>query len=68
MEAVDTTAAGDAFTGALAVALAEDRPLLDAARWSTVAAAISVTRHGAHPSLPTRTEIDAWQSPTGPRT
>jgi ribokinase len=59
VEAVDATAAGDAFNGALAVALSERRPLADAARWANVAAAVSVTRRGAQPSLPTRAEIDA---------
>lgn len=56
--AIDATAAGDAFNGALAVALAEGRPLVEAARWASRAAAISVTRRGAQPSLPTRNEID----------
>jgi len=55
---VDATAAGDAFNGALAVALAEGRPLLDAARWANVAASISVTQRGAQPSLAHRQEID----------
>lgn len=57
--AVDATAAGDAFNGALAVAIAEDRPLVDAARWATVAAGLSVTRRGAQPSLPSRAEVTA---------
>lgn len=56
---IDTTAAGDCFTGALAVALAEGKPLADAARFATRAAALSVTRAGAQPSLPTRAETDA---------
>ena len=56
---VDSTGAGDAFCGTLAVALAEGRPLADAARWATIAASICVTRQGAQPSLPTRDEIDA---------
>lgn len=56
--AVDATAAGDAFNGALAVALAEGQPLIEAARWANRAAAISVTRRGAQPSLPRREEID----------
>jgi ribokinase len=59
VEAVDTTAAGDAFNGALAVALAEGRSLTDAARWANRAAAIAVTRRGAQPSLPTRDEVEA---------
>lgn len=58
--AVDATAAGDAFNGALAVALAEGQPLAEAARWANTAAAISVTRRGAQPSLPTRRELDEF--------
>ena len=57
-KAVDTTAAGDVFNGALAVALAEGRPLPDAVRFGQAAASISVTRLGAQPSAPTRAEID----------
>ena len=59
VQAVDTTAAGDAFNGALAVRLAEGASLVEAARWANVAASISVTRSGAQPSLPRRDEIDA---------
>jgi ribokinase len=58
VKAIDTTAAGDVFNGALAVALAEGRSLLEAARFATAAAAISVTRLGAQTSAPTRREID----------
>lgn len=57
---VDTTAAGDAFCGALAVALAEGRPLDAAARWACAAAALSTTRAGAQPSLAGRAEVDAF--------
>jgi ribokinase len=59
VEAVDATAAGDAFTGALAVALAEGQPLRQAAHWANTAAGLAVTRKGAQPSLPRRAEIDA---------
>jgi len=55
---VDTTGAGDVFNGTLAVALAEGKSLLDAARFASAAAAISVTRLGAQTSAPTRGEID----------
>jgi len=55
---VDTTGAGDVFNGALAVALAEGKPLLEAARFANAAAALSVTRLGAQTSVPTRGEID----------
>jgi len=58
--AVDTTAAGDVFNGALAVALIEGLALPDAARFANAAAAISVTRPGARASAPHRAEIDAW--------
>ena len=55
--AVDATAAGDVFNGTLATALSEGRSFLEAARWASTAAAISVTRRGAQPSIPTRFEI-----------
>ncbi|HEV7224186.1 MAG TPA: ribokinase [Pirellulales bacterium] len=60
VSSIDATGAGDAFNGALAVALAEGRSLADAARWANAAAAIAVTRLGAQPSLPTRQEIDQF--------
>ncbi|MBN2408227.1 MAG: ribokinase [Candidatus Aminicenantes bacterium] len=55
---VDTTAAGDAFNGALAVALAEGRSLFDAAQFGNAAAAIATTKLGAQPSLPFRKDIE----------
>jgi ribokinase len=58
VQPVDTTAAGDVFNGALAVALAEKRPLEDALRFASAAAALSVMKPGAQPSAPTRTEIE----------
>ncbi|MFJ2646901.1 ribokinase [Streptomyces sp. NPDC087420] len=57
--AVDTTAAGDTFVGALAVALVEGRPLPEALRWASAAAALCVQRPGASTSMPYRTEIEA---------
>jgi ribokinase len=57
--AVDTTAAGDAFNGAFAVALSEGRSPVEAAEFAAAAAALSVSRRGAQPSMPTRGEIDA---------
>jgi ribokinase len=57
VKAVDTTAAGDVFNGALAVALAEGRNLREAAQFANAAAALSVTRMGAQPSAPRRREI-----------
>ena len=50
VEPVDTTAAGDTFNGALAVALAEGMPMIDAVQFANAAGAISVTRMGAQPS------------------
>lgn len=57
---VDTVAAGDAFVGALAVALSEARPLREAAEWGNAAGALAVMRPGAQPSLPRRSEIDEF--------
>jgi ribokinase len=59
VEAVDTTAAGDVFNGALAVACSEGASLLDACRFATRAAAVSVTRLGAQRSMPGRSEVIA---------
>jgi ribokinase len=60
VEAVDTTAAGDVFNGALGVALAEARPLGEGLRFANAAAALSVTKLGAQPSAPTRAEIESF--------
>jgi ribokinase len=58
VQAVDTTAAGDAYLGALAAALAERRALADSLGFAAAAAAIAVTRLGAQPSLATRADVD----------
>ncbi|MEJ3749352.1 ribokinase [Actinomycetes bacterium KLBMP 9797] len=63
VETVDSTAAGDAFTGALAVAWGEGRDLVDAVRWACAAGAVCARRLGASTSLPTRAEIDALYTP-----
>lgn len=55
---VDTTGAGDAFNGALAVALAEHRPLAAALAFANTAAALACTKRGAQPSMPTRAEVE----------
>lgn len=60
VEALDTTAAGDCFVGALAVGLAEGKTLAEAAGFACAAAAISVTRMGAQPSMPTRAETERF--------
>ncbi len=56
---VETTGAGDAFNGGLAVALAEEMPIDKALRFACATASISVTRQGTAPSMPDRHEIDA---------
>jgi len=58
VRAIDTTAAGDVFNGALAVALAETKPLQEAVRFASAAAALSTTKIGAQPSIPFRKEIE----------
>lgn len=60
VQPVDTTAAGDIFNGAFAVALAEGRTTRDAAVFACKAAAISVTRQGAQASAPYRKEVDDY--------
>jgi ribokinase len=60
VEAVDTTAAGDAFNGAFAVALMNGQNPVDSAEWASAVAAIAVTRHGAQASMPTAGEVDRF--------
>jgi ribokinase len=57
---VDTTGAGDAFSGTLAVAVAEGLPLEQAVRRANAAGALTVTRLGSMPAMPTRREVDAF--------
>jgi ribokinase len=57
---VDTTAAGDAFSAALAVSLAEGKDLEEAVRVANAAGALATTREGAQPSMPTRAELEAF--------
>ena len=57
---VDTLGAGDTFTGALTVRLCEGFELRAAAEYAVAASAISVTRLGAQPSIPTRREVDTF--------
>lgn len=64
VRAVDATAAGDAFTGSLAVGMARGQSLRAAAVFAGRVAALSTTRLGAQPSMPTRQEVDAFHLPT----
>ena len=57
VEAVDTTAAGDTFCGALSVALSEVLSIVEAVKLANKASAITVTREGAQNSIPYRNEI-----------
>lgn len=59
VQPVDTTAAGDTFVGGFAAALADGKSESDAIRFGQVAAALSVTRSGAQPSIPTFAEVQA---------
>jgi ribokinase len=65
MSVIDTTGAGDAFNGGLAVALAEGRSAADAVHFASAVAAISVQRPGTAPSMPARAEIDAFLASHG---
>jgi len=57
VEVTDTTGAGDAFTGALAAELARGSAIADAARFATIAAALSVTAAGARGGMPGRAAV-----------
>lgn len=57
-DVLETTGAGDAFNGGFAAGLAQDMPPIEAIRFATATAAISVTRAGTAPSMPARTEIE----------
>jgi len=58
MDAVDSTAAGDAFTGSLAVGVAQNKAISDAALFANYVAALSVTKMGAQSSMPTLDEVE----------
>jgi ribokinase len=60
VRAIDTTAAGDAFNGAFAVALLNGQDPLRSASWASAVAAISVTRSGAQPSMPSMLEVNRF--------
>jgi ribokinase len=71
VDAVDTTAAGDAFNGAFATGLLMKMEPIDSARFAAAAAAISVTRSGAQPSMPTMEDLQTLREqsadPDGPQ-
>ncbi|MGE8189552.1 ribokinase [Pseudomonas sp. NPDC086278] len=62
VKAVDTTAAGDTFVGGFAAALASGKSEAEAIRFGQVAAALSVTRAGAQPSIPTLSDVQAFKT------
>lgn len=61
VEVVDSTGAGDAFAGALAVALAEGRSHADAARFAVAASHLAVTRYGSQPAYPDRASLEEME-------
>lgn len=65
VKALDSTAAGDAFNGAFAVAMLRGNTPVEGARFAAAAAAVSVTRNGAQPSLPTGEEVEALLRSSG---
>lgn len=67
VEAVDTVAAGDAFNGAMAVAIAKGLPLRQAVVWGAAAGALAVTKAGAQPSLPDKETFNAFLTKLGIR-
>lgn len=62
VKAIDTTAAGDAFLGALATGLAENKPIPEALEFANAAGALATTKLGAQPSLPFRKGLEVFLS------
>ena len=60
VKVVDTTAAGDAFLGALAFGLSENKPIQEVLRFANGAGALATTKLGAQPSLPLRKELETF--------
>jgi ribokinase len=67
VKVMDTTGAGDAFSAALVVAIAEGKPLPEAVRFANAAGALAVTRVGTLPAMPTRAEVDEFLAQRGVR-
>jgi len=65
VKAVDTTAAGDTFTGYFVAGLMAGLPIPECMKQATIASAISVTRAGAAPSIPDKAEVEAWGESEG---
>jgi ribokinase len=65
VKAVDTTAAGDAFNGGLAVALLRGTPIAEAVRYASAVGAVSVTRAGAQPAMPVAAEVEGLLGTSG---
>lgn len=65
VDAVDTTAAGDTFTGYYIAAMIEGKPINERLRTASAASALAVTRNGAVPSIPKKDEVDAFLEKTG---
>jgi ribokinase len=65
VKAVDTTAAGDAFLGALASGLSENKPLREVLESANGAGALATTKLGAQPSLPLRKDLEVFLSKMG---
>jgi ribokinase len=69
IKVVDTTGAGDAFTGAFAVAMLEGRPVSEATRFAVAASSLAVTRYGSQPAYPRRAALEelmhCGDDPTG---
>lgn len=66
VDVVDTVSAGDAFSGALAVALAEGRSIGQAVRYGAAAGALAVTKRGVQTAMPSRAEVDGLYQRAGP--
>lgn len=64
VDAVDSTAAGDAFNAAFAIRVAQDAPVRDAMRFANAAGAVAASHHGSQPSLPSRQDVEALMKAT----